>query len=209
MFEAAISPKLRDLIDLLVTYQEIKNNFYLAGGTGLALLIGHRQSLDLDMFSERNIDIQTCLEIISDLKGQIISQEKGTVHAECRNVRLSFLHYPYPLLAEQKTYRGIRIASIEDIACMKAVAVSQRGEKKDFFDLYVLIQKLGPERLKELLVRKYGPQLINLYHILKSFLFFEDAEAEPEPKVLTDITWPEVKDYFLRNEKQFKEVFLG
>lgn len=209
MFEEAISLELKNLLISLAGYREIVDKFYLAGGTGLALLIGHRISKDIDLFSRQDFDLQSCLSFVTEQNGQIITQERGTVHALCQGVRLSLLSYPYGLLSEVLSYQGMSLAAMEDIACMKAIAVAQRGAKKDFVDLYFLMQKLSPERIKDLILKKYGKETINLYHLLKSFTYFEDAEEDPDPMMLINVSWPEIKKFFLSQEKDLTRIFLN
>ncbi|MEK8021445.1 MAG: nucleotidyl transferase AbiEii/AbiGii toxin family protein [Candidatus Parabeggiatoa sp.] len=200
MFEQAISTEMLLLMQKLSSIDEIKNHFYLAGGTALALQYGHRKSEDLDFLTQTTFDVEKLSQIILSLEGTIISEEKGTLHAKLNHIKLSFLHYPYPLLQPFKEFVGLQIASLEDIACMKAVAISQRGEKKDFYDMYEILKHIKPLHLKQLFLAKYSQNKINCYHILRSFFYFEDAENLPDPIVLDGTIWREVKAFFVKKE---------
>ncbi len=200
MFEPVISPETLLLMRQLSLVDEIRDRFYLGGGTALALQYGHRKSNDLDFFTQRTFDVERLSQIILALKGAIISEEQATLHVVVNHIKLSFFHYPYPLLQPVKYFVGLPIASIEDIACMKAVAISQRGEKKDFYDMYEILKRITPLHLKQLFLAKYSSEKINCYHILKSFFYFEDADNLPDPIILNGTTWTKVKEFFVNHE---------
>lgn len=205
MHYETISDKMKQILDRFSSVTGLCDNFYLAGGTALALQAGHRKSIDLDFFSEKNFNIDKILSVILDGKDDKISQiEEGTVHAVINKVMVSFLHYPYPVLNEFILFNRIRIASVADIACMKTNAISQRAEKKDFFDMYEILKIVSPADIKEMLIKKYGANMINCYHILKSFFYFDDAEESLDPVSLNSTDWETVKKYFIKNERKIR-----
>ena len=208
MFEHAISDRLFLLIQRLSKIAEIADTFYMAGGTALALYLGHRQSNDLDFFSEKDFNTEKYAQIVLKLGGTIIEEETGTLHAVIDNTKVSFLHYPYRLIKPLKQELGIRLASIEDIACMKVIAILQRGEKKDFFDIYEILKRFSPLMIKEMILEKYGDKKINCYHVLKSFFYFDEADKTLDPVSLNDTSWDDVKEYFLKNEATLTEGLL-
>jgi len=209
MFEQALDSRTVLLIRELSKRKEITDHFYLAGGTGLALHFGHRKSDDVDLFSTKPFSVERYSQIIDSLGGRIMFAEEGTIHGIACETKISLLHYPYHLLGELQPFKGLQVASIEDIACMKAVAVSQRGEKKDFFDLFEILNEKTPSDIKSWLVNKYGEKKDNLYHILKSFFYFTDAEESPDPISLNGTTWENVKEGILEKEKELAEAFLS
>lgn len=208
MFEHAISDRLFLLIQRLSKIAEIADTFYMAGGTALALYLGHRQSNDLDFFSEKDFNTEKYAQIVLKLGGTIIEEETGTLHAVIDNTKVSFIHYPYRLIKPLKQELGIRLASIEDIACMKVIAILQRGEKKDFFDIYEILKRFSPLMIKEMILEKYGDKKINCYHVLKSFFYFDEADKTLDPVSLNDTSWDDVKEYFLKNEATLTEGLL-
>jgi len=136
--------------------------------------------------------------------------EQRTCHALVEGGRLSFLHYLYPLVAPVVSVGGLRVAAVADIGCMKVVAIAQRAEKKDFFDLMAVLQQISVPELKALLVAKYGPRRLNLYHVVKSLLYFAEAEESPSPVSLTGTTWEEVKAFFRDREQElWRELVLN
>jgi hypothetical protein len=103
--------------------------FYLAGGTGLALTFGHRRSVDLDLFSEREFDSG---RLRDRLRGQHLADLEigpGTLHLTLHGVKVSFLHYPYPLLFPARQFGKLAVADPRDIACMKVEAIASRGSR--------------------------------------------------------------------------------
>jgi len=174
------------------------NNFYLAGGTALALQLGHRKSIDLDWFNQKSFNT---IKLKSDLVkvGKIVikSEEKDTLNLNLSGVRLSFINYPYKLLLSLLNWQNIKIADYRDIACMKLDAVSSRGSKKDFIDLYFILQIFSLPELLRLFDRKYKEIDYNRLHILKSLTYFIDADKEPMPIMLKRINWQTIKKFFI------------
>jgi len=206
MFTDVVAPGLLSLIRRLAGSPEIAAHFYLAGGTALALQLGHRRSDDLDFFSAEPWPGEFLEPLLVGWGGSILVSEARTVHVLMTGGRVSFFHYPYPLVTPCLIWEGLRLASVAEIGCMKVIAISQWAEKKDFFDLMAVLQKLPAQALKDLLVAKYGARRLNFYHIMKSLLFFAEAEGSPEPVSLTGTTWEEVKAFFLSREKELWQV---
>jgi hypothetical protein len=170
--------------------------FYLAGGTALALQLGHRRSVDFDWFCEQPLGDP--LRLAAEIEGsgvplEIDGVEKGTLHARSSGVRLSFLEYRYPLLQPplQTTERGLRLASAEDIAAMKLGAIAQRGARKDFVDLFELGRHTPLAEMLGFYRRKYGVRDVG--HVLVALCYFDDADRERMPTMLRRSPWPEVK----------------
>lgn len=205
MFEQAVPSKLLLVMERLAGIAEIGSTFYLAGGTALALYLGHRESRDIDLFSSKAFDVEKLSRRVLDLEGRILAQEEGTLHAVIDGIRVSFLYYPYNLLHPLTGFRGLQVASMEDIACMKAVAIGQRGDKKDFYDVVELLKVMEPLHYKNILLRKYGSRKINCYHILKSLFYFSEADDSPDPVTLNNTTWEMVKSYLLAKENELTE----
>ncbi|OAQ19796.1 hypothetical protein TDIS_2111 [Thermosulfurimonas dismutans] len=143
--------------------------------------------------------------------GEILDYRKGTVTGMVNGVKVSYFSYRYPLLQPLLTLEelpGVKMASDEDIAVAKFIAVAQRGEKKDFYNLWFLMRKRGWD-LKYLFclcTRKYNLKEENIAFLLKSFTFFEDAEGQeielPEGGVLDKETWEDIKEFFRKEVKR-------
>lgn len=177
--------------------------FYLAGGTGLALQMGHRVSLDLDLFSSENALGAREREALLEALGRsgplsIVDSTDGTCHLLLGKTNVSLFRYRYPLLDPTSVWRGLAVASARDIAAMKVSAVVGRGSKKDFVDVYVLCEAMGLPELLEACEARFPDHQDFLAQAVRALVYFEDAEKEPMPRLLREITWPEVKTYFER-----------
>jgi hypothetical protein len=172
--------------------------FYLVGGTAVALRLGHRQSVDLDWF--RPDPIEDPLALVGELgvggpRWHVEGLAPGTLHARVDGVAVSLLRYTYPLLAPLLDWPeyGCRLASLEDLGCMKLAAIAQRGAKKDFFDLHALLR--AGQTLPQLLqafARKYSDA--DPAPVLVGLCYFDDADLDPDPVRLTAPAWATVRE---------------
>lgn len=199
-------------LDLLPLFESFKKNFYFAGGTALALQIGHRDSVDFDFFSEEGINTKELFERLREIfKGHTllkIQEEPNTLSLLIDEaIKISFFTYKYKLIRETIKDGNLSLASIEDIGCMKLSAITGRATSKDYIDLYFILKRLPLSDLLEHARVKYPELERNL--ILKSLVYFEDITLE---KILfknnNDLPFEKVKDK-LRNEvKEFSSQSL-
>jgi len=182
-------------------------NFYLAGGTALALQIGHRISTDLDWFSSISLllasereQIRQALTLIGDPK--IAAEEDGQLHVQFVGTDVSFLYQHHPLLFPTVAYQGLNLASPADIGLMKLAAVNSRGTRRDFVDLYCLRETAPLEQLLELAKEKYADRPSFLAVTARALAYFEDAEQQPMPQMLQKVKWAEVRAYCERAAHQ-------
>lgn len=204
MFEETLIKGAKDNLALL-GHSGILRNAYLAGGTAIALQLGHRISVDFDFFTAKEFLPRSFSKEISKLATFEEEQaDKGTVIGKFKGVRFSLFIYNYPLIFSPLEYLSLHIADIRDIAAMKIDAIATRGAKRDFIDLY-FICKSGYQ-LPELLSfynKKYEKLASNIIHIQKSLVFFYDAEPQNMPKMFKPCKWEEVKSFF---EKEIKKL---
>lgn len=161
---------------------------YLAGGTSVALQLGHRRSVDLDWFSSQSI--ADPMALAHDLKSADIpfetaSIDRGTLHGHVLGVPVSLIEFGYPLLQPPTVWPEVNcsLASLLDLAAMKLVAIAQRGSKKDFFDIYALgLQQFSLAQMLQAYQDKYSVD--DIARILCSLTYFEDAEQEPSPLLM-------------------------
>jgi len=184
-----------------------KDRFVLAGGTALALQLGHRISEDLDFFTSHSFVTE---ELFRKIKGKklspvVLQEGKGTLTVLVRQVKLSFFHYDYPFLEKPRDDMGIPVADVVDIASMKIIAINQRGAKRDFIDLYFILQQIPFWKIAGNLFHRYGAGRISPVQISKSLVYFTDAEGDPEPRYCGDErpVWSEVRKFFQGRCKQF------
>ena len=192
--------------------QDWLSRFYLAGGTCLGLQLGHRQSIDFDFFTREPFAPTEIIRILRNLgKFELFNQTDDTLNGAINDVRISFFRYDYPLLEETTSYKSIQLANLLDIALMKIAAISGRGSRKDFVDLFFLLSYFPLEELLRKYPPKYGLEISNHYHLLKSLVYFVDAEKEPLPKMLKAITWEKIRGRFITEirELQREKILHG
>lgn len=172
-------------------------SYYLAGGTALALRLGHRLSKDYDWFINRVEDPEDLFNMLRrfGISFSVISTARETVYVRIESVQVSFIGYDYPMLEPPEitsSKNPFRIAGLDDIACMKLSAIASRGSRKDFTDLHFLIKGYRPlETYLNLYIKKYRNRDIG--HVIKSLVYFRDAEAEPELKMIKTFDWEKMK----------------
>lgn len=187
--------------------------WYLAGGTALALQVGHRQSVDLDFFTSAPEFNETELEReLTKIKGWSTTlREKGTIYGTLAGAKISFIAYPFFKPSTKKNKCGkICIIYPDDIAAMKIAAISQRGRKRDFVDLYWYCVNMRP--LKDVVqhaLHKYPGQEHNLPHFLKSLVYFDDAESDPMPRLFFKANWKTIKAYFCNEVKSIANEMIN
>jgi hypothetical protein len=209
MFQEILSKKTQSNLELL-NKKKLLDNFYLAGGTGLALQIEHRKSRDLDFFTKQSLDPKILLVKLKKLgKLSVEKEAKNTLVGILNGSNISFMTYEFPLLQPLEKVQNIRIASIQDIACMKLSAVSSRGTKRDFIDLYFICQKISLKNLLKLFQKKYQGINYSMIHLLKSLTYFEDAQKEEMPYMLREVSWQNVQEYFKKEVKKIKPFELS
>lgn len=176
--------------------------FNLVGGTALALQIGHRISIDLDLFTDDEYDSAKILQVLESLGNlDTLMNKPPFLQVRLDDVKLDFLKFPYPFVRDFIEIDGIRLVSIENIAVMKLLAIARRGVKKDFFDMYFILERFS---LNEVL-RMFEAKLphVDLFHILKSLAYFGDAEPDGDPKMLQKVTWATVKKTITKKTKAY------
>jgi hypothetical protein len=175
----------------------IQEDFYLAGGTALAIYLGHRRSRDFDWFTTRPISDAMNLGGLIRKRGipfSVRQVARGTLNGSVSKVPVSFFEYRYPLLRKKIYWPefGCRLVSLADIACMKLSAIAQRGHKKDFVDLYALGTKsFSLKQMLNFYQKKFS--LKDIGHVLFALSYFDDAEKERLPMMLWKIQWNPMK----------------
>ena len=178
-----------------------QGGWYLAGGTALALQVGHRQSVDLDFFRTRSFQISNVERSLFETGEWITSlSQQGTLYGVFKSAKASFIAYPFFKPSRERIHYGtISILTPPDIAAMKVIAISQRGKKRDFIDLYWYCTHVTPlEDVMRAAIAQYPNLDHNVPHFLKSLVYFEDAESDPMPNLFFKADWKMVKAYFQR-----------
>lgn len=182
-------------LDILKQCMALKSleQFVLVGGTALALQYGHRKSIDLDFFG--NVQSISSMDFIDDFAAightVVATESRVMVGMYIDSLKIDIVKYRYPLVREILEIDNIRLASPVDIAAMKLAAITGRGKKKDFVDLYFLLQQYTVDQIVGFYLEKY--QDGNIFLVLRSLLYFEDADSDEDPIMLQDISWDTMK----------------
>ena len=172
------------------------NGFYLGGGTAVALYLGHRRSVDFDLFTRHLIEDPLVLARVAksaDLPIADAQTARGTLHGLIEGVQVSFFQYPYPDIGtpSQWSDHSLELASLDDLACMKLAAIAQRAPERISSTSTPSRTTQARSELLDLYRRKYSTEDIG--HVLVGLTYFEDAEAEPSPEMLHDMPWEDIK----------------
>jgi len=204
VFEQVLAQRPKSVLEALGRTQAVRS-FYLAGGTALALHLGHRYSQDFDWFTEARFDPDALQKRLAGLPGfNIIRQTEGSLIVEIESIESSFFQVEHPLIRPAVLYKGISIASLQDVLCMKLAALWQRGAKRDYVDIYFGIRKaVSLNDLLGLMKEKYREFAFSEYHCLRSLSFFDDVENEPMPRMREEVTWDEIKKFLTDESRRF------
>lgn len=185
--------------------------FYLAGGTALALQLGHRTSIDFDFYTASNwheiLPLETALRQVMSFTTDHIAD--GTLIGHCNTVELSFFRYQYPLIAPLIDTDSLHVAAVADIAAMKMVALSQRGLRRDFIDIHAIATQYGMREVFAWTQKKF-PQL-DAYILLRALTYFEDADSDPADariRLLQPVEWSQVKQYCIAAARELGKTLL-
>lgn len=173
------------------------DSFNLVGGTALALQFGHRLSIDLDFFTGEAFDKELAKAELMEIGDWITNSEnKIGLRGELNGIKMDFVTYPYPLLEPTTVIDSVRMLSQADISAMKLSAVTNRGAKKDFYDIFFLLKLHSFAQLCDWYKQKFSTN--NLFMLLKSLTYFDDAETTEMPVLLGKKTsWDVVKKTLL------------
>jgi len=196
----ALTPVTRDVFHLLSGLDFI-NRFYLAGGTGLSFYLGHRFSVDLDFFSADansvgNDERSTLRSLLNDPTLEITFDKDSTFVATWRGVGVSFFRLNlYPVVKPTLLLDGIPLASMEEIGAMKLAAIIDRGTRKDYVDLYYILQRVSLDILFQVAAVKYAKVRSFPVSATRALSYFDDAESLPMPQMIDKTPWPKMRKF--------------
>jgi hypothetical protein len=191
MARLKLSKHKREVLKDLAGFCE-KNKFFLVGGSNMSLRFNHRDSEDLDWFTLRNFDTRALMTLLreADLEPKLISESSNSLHITVRGVRLSFLRFDYKADVERGT-SGAPFASLKTLAAMKILAIANRGTRKDFYDVHVLMKNGWPLKKQIEAARDMIPKL-SVDQITRSLKHFAEADKDHGHYKYV-YTWPTVK----------------
>lgn len=181
-------------LDLLRELQAIPGlaGLRLVGGTALALQLGHRTSVDLDLFGRFDPRMSFRKTLIDGGHEAEGSDGGGVQTLRVDGVKVDLVNYPYDWISDPVVEDGVTMSGIDDIVAMKISAAANRGRKKDFLDLAVLLARYPLEKMFVLYQRKF--EVGEIAFALRGLTYFEDAEDDPMPKMYVDMPWPKAKE---------------
>ncbi|HKK57979.1 MAG TPA: nucleotidyl transferase AbiEii/AbiGii toxin family protein [Salinivirga sp.] len=199
LHKSAVKPELLRILDQVMQIDAF-SDLRMVGGTALALQIGHRESIDIDLFGkiafleqEKNIELTGNVEVLKKSKNiNVLSID---------NIKVDIVNYKYPWISPLIEEDNYRLASIKDIGAMKLSAITGRGTKKDFIDLYYLLKMFSFDELFNFYSEKFDDG--NLFLVKKSLAYFDDAEPEPMPVMKEKINWEEIKSQLQELMRKF------
>ncbi len=187
--------------DLLPFIKKYSKNYYLVGGTAIALHLGHRVSIDFDLFTEGKVNTVTIKKqvLTSGFLSNVIVQKTDQIHFTINNVKLTFFQFPFSIEATQYHQSYFRIPDLLTLAAMKAFALGGRGKWKDYVDLYFILKNHFTiaevcTKTKELFTDVFNPALFN-----KQLCYFDDISFEEQVEFMPgfEISETAVKDFLI------------
>ena len=199
-----VKPALLEFLKELMELPDL-SKFNLVGGTALALQLGHRFSEDIDLFCYKNFDQLHLQKALNDLYApEFTVTNYYFIQFTHRQIKVDLLDYPYSPVYEPLVIEGVRMLQLKDIVPMKLAAISNRGAKKDFYDLYYLFRKFSLSEMLELYKIRF--QQAEITNVIRSVQYFEDAEKDKDPICFEKLSWKEVKAEI---NKQVKDYLLN
>ena len=202
-----ILPDTLELLKVLMR-QPLLEQMRLVGGTSLALQYGHRQSVDLDFFGNTTEDVDELTEMMHDCAENVIRGNctKRIKAYYLNNIKVDLVNYDYKWIDEPVISDGLRLASPKDIAAMKVNAVMGRGTKKDFVDVYFLLQHYSFDDIIQFYLQKYTDG--SEYRALLSMTYFGDADPQPMPYMFQQVDWETIRDDIKRQVELYNRKHL-
>lgn len=200
-----VYPETLGVINQLMA-EPLLNDFYLVGGTALALQIGHRISVDIDLFSNTAFDSAMLSAELNHKYGFKQHLDRGYfLQGYIKDIKIDLLKYPYkpsfPLLEIEQ----IRMVNIADIASMKLAAITNRGKKRDFIDLYFLLKHFSLKDIIDFYIQKYNSET---FMLLQSLVYFEDADNDIDLNMILPIDWENIKTTISKEVQNYLRLNL-
>ncbi|HEY4322611.1 MAG TPA: nucleotidyl transferase AbiEii/AbiGii toxin family protein [Mucilaginibacter sp.] len=191
--EETVESSTLGLLKKIVSLPEL-NQFRLVGGTALSLLFGHRKSIDLDLFTDQPLEKEIFIPALEDAFGEIIPLNANRKHIyQCviQNVKVDFVSVRDPFLNQVQIIDDIPFADTKDLIALKLNAVKGRGVKKDFWDIAKLLTIYSMNDLFQFYHDRYSYD--DTFAVIRSMIYFTDAEDDQDPQSLDGMTWDNVK----------------
>ncbi len=206
LFKTAVESNTLELLKKLCDDSNF-NQFNLAGGTSLALQLGHRKSIDLDMFTQFDFDVSNLIEYLEEnYQFKLDFTAKNTIKGSINNIKVDFIAHKYSLVANILNTDSIRLFPIEDIAAMKLNAIAGNGTRsKDFIDIYFILNSFTINDIILFYKNKYAER--NTLHVVKSLIYFNDISLNDWPEMMKEkgLTLEKVKKKIIEKVRIFNK----
>ena len=202
LFYTTVKPRTLELLKASMEVPELRA-FNLAGGTSLSLQIGHRISVDLDLFGNHPFQADEMLQSVKNCGNvKILHKTKNILMLDIEGIKVEIVNYSYSLVKDFSVEDSIRLLSLEDIGAMKLAAITGRGRKRDLYDLFFLLKKFSLDQILGFYRQKYPDG--NEWLVARSIIYFEDANNDLEMRPFQKILWTSVKKQI---EKEAAKLF--
>lgn len=207
LYKETVAEPTLELLKQLMALPELAP-FSLVGGTNLALRLGHRISVDIDLFTSTEFDLAEVRNAIAQTfpNALELSARNQTLLYQINGVKTDLIRHQYSQISAVENIDGIRLASLPDVVAMKLGAVAGRGAKKDFWDIHALLAQLSVKEMIGFYTEKYP--LSDPGQVVRSLVYFDDAEPQQDPVDLMKISWPEVKASLRNHVRNYTSSIL-
>lgn len=212
LYTQTVETETLDLIKKLML-DEVLSKFNLVGGTALSLKLGHRKSIDIDLFTDANFDAPFLANYLEKTYNAKVAGVIGNgVFCFINGVKVDLLAHQYPILNQVEIKEGIRMLSLEDIGAMKLSAILNSGTRlKDFVDMYALVEHLPLNKITESFVRKYPDVNRQMAH--NALLYHNDINLKQQIDYINqEVPWAEIagrlRDAVINDQKIFQKKNL-
>ncbi len=204
MYLEALKSKQKEIFEKLHKFSD----FYLAGGTALALQIGHRISVDFDLFYKKEMPASLLQKIGRVFKGskiETILKHSEQISIKINGVKIDFVKYKFPLVFELSEFKGVKLASVPEIAAMKAYTLNYRGTYRDYVDMYFILKNKHStlKEIKKIAETKYKYDF-NFRLFLEQMIYLEDFKPEKIEFLGKKVDKLEIKKLFKAEIKKIK-----
>ena len=191
--EETVEPATLELLKKIVSLPELRQ-FRLVGGPALSLLYGHRKSIDLDLFTDQPLDKEILIDALEEFIGRVTpvnDRTKSIYQCTINEVKVDFVSVRDPFSHPMKMINNIPFADIKDLIALKLNAVKGRGVKKDFWDIAKILQYYSFTEIFQFYHDRYPYD--DSLAVIRSVVYFADAEDKIDPEALDGMTWKKVK----------------
>ncbi|MDP4286183.1 MAG: nucleotidyl transferase AbiEii/AbiGii toxin family protein [Bacteroidota bacterium] len=210
LYSETVNAKTLDLIKELMEDEQFKD-FVLVGGTSLSLQIGHRKSIDIDLFTDRSFNAENIKKHLQENYIATVNSEpvENSVKATIDGIRIDIMSHQFPTVKPIQVIEGIRLSSMEDIAAMKLNVITRDGTRlKDYIDMYCMLEYKNLNTLCKAFVDKY-PE-VNAYMAKASLIYHDEIDFDTaDDYIIKTFDWQKIKERLTLAVKDPERIFVS